>query len=681
MNLSDSVNKIKGVGAKKQQILETMGINTIYDLLEHKPFRYQNRLNRTPFMDVPEDKDVLIGGVLINKRLRSIGRGRTMLECALRDESGIFHAIFFNMPFLEKNLRLGADYTLFGKMKWRNGAKTIVNPEMSLTGSTRDVRGIIPVYRRSAGITSNELSKLIRIISEKLDESCEWISDELLEKNNLAPEDYAYKNIHFPENGAAYNRAKFRLIYDKLLAFQYSVLQNRRFLDEECGNARIEPVDIKTFTESLPFNLTKGQQNAINDIEQDLLSSRAMNRLVQGDVGCGKTIVAEAAIYHAVSAGWQAAFMAPTEILARQHYAKLREELGKFGMSTTLLVSGLKAAERREIIDGISNGDIDVVVGTHALIQSDVDFVKLGLVITDEQHRFGVNQRKVLAGKAEAVNVLVMSATPIPRTLAATVFGDMDFSVIKSKPSNRKEIITRCVTEKSRERAYADVYKEIKYGNKAYIVAPSIEENEDKELTSAEALYDEIKLKFKSFKVGLIHGRLDKSEKERIMNDFATGTIDILVSTVVIEVGIDVPEATVIVIENAERFGLSQLHQLRGRVGRNDLQSYCYLVCYSDSENAVSRMNAMVTMSDGFEISEEDYRLRGAGDLMGTMQHGYGGNSFYDLFGYDKILKLATADAESILSMNQNELNRIVDINQLQLRTKNIMVQDNSNII
>ena len=678
MNLSDSVNRIKGVGAKKEQILETMGINTIYDLLEHKPFRYQNRLNRTPFMDVPEDKDVLIGGVLINKRLRSIGRGRTMLECALRDESGIFHAIFFNMPFLEKNLRLGADYTLFGKMKWRNGAKTIVNPEMSLTGSTRDVRGIIPVYRRAAGITSSELSKLIRSISEQLDESCEWLSDDLLEKNKLAPEDYAYKNIHFPEDVEAYNRAKFRLIYDKLLAFQYSVLHNRRFLDEECGNSRIEPVDLAAFTDSLPFILTDDQQHAINDIEQDLISDRAMNRLIQGDVGCGKTIVAEAAIYHAVSAGWQAAFMAPTEILARQHYAKLSKELGKFGMKTTLMVSGLKASERRELIEGISNGDIDVVVGTHALIQSDVEFARLRLVITDEQHRFGVNQRKVLAGKAEAVNVLVMSATPIPRTLSATVFGDMDFSVIKNKPSNRKEIITRYVTEKSRERAYADVYNEIKRGNRAYIVAPSIEDNEDSELTSAEALYDEIKVKFKSFKVGLIHGRLDKVEKEQIMNDFAIGALDILVSTVVIEVGIDVPEATVIVIENAERFGLAQLHQLRGRVGRNDLQSYCYLVCYSESENAINRMNAMVTMSDGFEISEEDYRLRGAGDLMGTMQHGNAGNSFYDLFGYDKILKLATADAECILSGGQNE---IVDYDQLQLRTKNIMVHDNSNII
>nr|WP_298877842.1 ATP-dependent DNA helicase RecG [uncultured Mogibacterium sp.] len=681
MRLIDSVTTIKGVGAKKQAVLEAMGITTIYDLLEHKPFRYQNRLNITPFMDAPEDKDVLIGGILVNKRLRSIGRGRTMLECALRDESGIFHAIFFNMPFLEKNLRLGADYTLFGKMKWRNGAKTIVNPEISLTGSTRDIRGIIPVYRRPAGISSNELSKLIRTVSEKLDESCEWISEELLEKNNLAPEDYAYKNIHFPESGAAYNRANFRLIYDKLLAFQYSVLHNRRFLDEECGNSRIKPVDMCVFTDSLPFKLTDGQQNAISDIEHDLISDRAMNRLVQGDVGCGKTVVAEAAIFHAISAGWQAAFMAPTEILARQHFSKLSMELGKFGMRTVLLVSGLKAAERREILEDIKNGDVDVVVGTHALIQADVKFAKLGLVITDEQHRFGVNQRKVLAEKAEVVNVLVMSATPIPRTLAATVFGDMDFSVIRSKPSNRKEIITRYATEKSRERAYANVYNEVKNGNRAYIVAPSIEDSEDSDLTSAEALFDEIRTKFKGLKVGLIHGKLDKSEKERIMNEFASGAIEILVSTVVIEVGIDVPEATVIVIENAERFGLAQLHQLRGRVGRSDLQSYCYLICYSESENAISRMNAMVTMNDGFQISEEDYRLRGAGDLMGTMQHGYSGNSFYDLFGYDKILKLATDDAQLILSKNISDRGALVDMDQLQLRTNNIMVQDNSNII
>ncbi|ASS37977.1 ATP-dependent DNA helicase RecG [Mogibacterium pumilum] len=681
MKLSDSVTTIKGVGVKKQTVLEAMGITTIYDLLEHKPIRYQNRLNRTPFMDVTEDNDVLIGGVLINKRLRSIGKGRTMLECAIRDESGIFHAIFFNMPFLEKNLRLGSDYTLFGKMKWRNGAKIIVNPEMALAGSPRDIRGIIPVYRRSAGISSNELSKLIRTVSKKLDGSCEWLSKALLEKNNLAPEDYAYKNIHFPESGAAYNRAKFRLIYDKLLAFQYSVLHNRRLLDEECGNSRMEPVDICVFTDSLPFKLTEEQKNAINDIEHDLLSTRAMNRLVQGDVGCGKTVVAEAAIFHAISAGWQAAFMVPTEILARQHFFKLSKDLGKFGMRTALLVSGLKAAERREILEGVKSGDIDVVVGTHALIQSDVEFAKLGLVITDEQHRFGVDQRKILAEKAEVVNVLVMSATPIPRTLATTVFGDMDFSVIKGKPSNRKEIITRYITEKSRERAYANVYNEVKNGNRAYIVAPSIEDSNDSDLTSVEALFDEVKTKFKGSKVGLIHGKLDKLEKEQIMNEFATGTIEILVSTVVIEVGIDVPEATVIVIENAERFGLAQLHQLRGRVGRSDLQSYCYIICYSESENAISRMNAMVTMSDGFEISEEDYKLRGAGDLMGTMQHGYSGNSFYDLFGYDKILKLATTDAELMLSKNPSELEAFVDMDQLQLRTNNIMVQDNSNII
>ena len=440
-------------------------------------------------------------------------------------------------------------------------------------------------------------------------------------------------------------------------------------------------MDIGIFTDSLPFKLTTGQLNAINDIERDLLSERAMNRLVQGDVGCGKTVVAEAAIFHVISAGWQAAFMAPTEILARQHFYKLSNELGKFGMRTALLVSGIKAAERREILEDIKSGDIDVVVGTHALIQSDVEFTKLGLVITDEQHRFGVNQRKVLAEKAEALNVLVMSATPIPRTLAATVFGDMDFSVIKNKPSNRKEIITRYATEKSRERAYVNVYNEVKNGNRAYIVAPSIEDNEDSDLTSAEALFDEIKAKFKGAKVGLIHGKLDKPQKERIMNEFAAGTIEILVSTVVIEVGIDVPKATVIVIENAERFGLAQLHQLRGRVGRSDLQSYCYLICYSESENAISRMNAMVTMSDGFEISEEDYRLRGAGDLMGTMQHGYSGNSFYDLFGYDKILKLATDDAQLILSKNISDRGAFVDMDQLQLRTNNIMVQDNSNII
>ena len=681
MKLNDSVTKIKGVGSKKQQILESMGIVDVYDLLEHYPFRYQNRIERVPFMDVQEDKDVLIGGSLVNKRLRSIGGGRTMLECSLRDESGVFHAIFFNMPFLDKNLRLGAEYTLFGKMKWRNGAKTIVNPEMALTGSARDVRGIVPLYRRSAGITSNELTKLIRSVCDELDESCEWIGRELIERNKLVEESYAYKNIHFPENAAAYNRSRFRLIYDKLLSFQYSIIRNRMLRDNAYGDSAIDTVDMHSFYEKLPFVLTEGQQIAIKDIEQDLTSPISMNRLVQGDVGCGKTVVAEAAIFRVTRAGWQSAFMAPTEILARQHFNKLSEELGHYGIRVVLLVSGLKAAERRDLIEKIAHGDVDVVIGTHALIQDDVEFKRLGLVITDEQHRFGVNQRKILAGKAEAVNVLVMSATPIPRTLAATVFGDMDFSVIKSKPSNRKEIITRYVTDKSRERAYTEVYKEIKRGYRAYVVAPAIDENDDSDIASVTSLYEELQGRFNDVNLGLIHGRLDKLEKERIMNEFAIGEIELLVSTVVIEVGIDVPEATVIVIENSERFGLAQLHQLRGRVGRSDKQSYCYLICYSDSENAVNRMNAMVTMSDGFEISEEDYRLRGAGDLVGTMQHGYSGNSFYDLFGYERILKLATNDAEEIATASDREDKSTVDISQLKFRSAKAVLQDNSNII
>lgn len=451
--------------------------------------------------------------------------------------------------------------------------------------------------------------------------------------------------------------------------------------DNAYGDSAIDTVDMHSFYEKLPFVLTEGQQIAIKDIEQDLTSPISMNRLVQGDVGCGKTVIAEAAIFRVTRAGWQSAFMAPTEILARQHFNKLSEELGHYGIRVVLLVSGLKAAERRDLIEKIAHGDVDVVIGTHALIQDDVEFKRLGLVITDEQHRFGVNQRKILAGKAEAVNVLVMSATPIPRTLAATVFGDMDFSVIKSKPSNRKEIITRYVTDKSRERAYTEVYKEIKRGYRAYVVAPAIDENDDSDIASVTSLYEELQGRFNDVNLGLIHGRLDKLEKERIMNEFAIGEIELLVSTVVIEVGIDVPEATVIVIENSERFGLAQLHQLRGRVGRSDKQSYCYLICYSDSENAVNRMNAMVTMSDGFEISEEDYRLRGAGDLMGIMQHGYSGNSFYDLFGYERILKLATNDAEEIATASDREDKSTVDISQLKFRSAKAVLQDNSNII
>ena len=433
------------------------------------------------------------------------------------------------------------------------------------------------------------------------------------------------------------------------------------------------------FYERLPFELTEGQLKCIEEIMDDLGNRKPMNRLVQGDVGCGKTVVAEAAIYRCAKSGLQSAMMAPTGILAKQHYENISRDLSVYGIKCDLLVSGMKAAERRKVIDDVASGKTDVLIGTHALIQNDVSFNDLALVITDEQHRFGVAQRKSLVKKGRGVNVCVMSATPIPRTLAATVFGDMDFSIIRSMPKDRKKIITRALDQSTRERAYSGMKRELEKGNRAYVIAPSID-NEDEDMLSVQKLFEEIKDKFHGYKAALLHGRLTGEEKSSIMNDFKDGRIQILVSTIVIEVGIDVPEATVIIIENSERFGLAQMHQLRGRVGRSSRQSYCYIINYSRSETATARARAMAEISDGFEISEADYEMRGPGDVMGTMQSGTAASDVLMLSRYTDILEAAIEDADVIIE----EINEGACLTDAEYAYEMMMrsgASDNSNII
>lgn len=672
--LADDAASVKGIGAKKRERLEQLGITTVEDLLNHLPVRYRNRSAVTVSSAFTDGFEYLAVGTLRSKRLKRLSYKRTVLELTVRDEGGLFYVSFFNTPYLAGKLEIGERYSFFGRVQFRNGIRLFTNPDINAEGDAADLRGFVPVYRCTKGVTTKDFIKWMReaLLHADLDD---WLSEELKEKRRLCDLSSAYENIHFPKGNSWYKVASYRLTYDSLLIYQLALKKNSLMLEAEDIDASVPCVDMQPFYESLPFEYTEGQAAAVKDILRDLAAAKPMNRLIQGDVGCGKTAVAEAAIYNVIKAGGQAAFMAPTEILARQHYDKLSRSLAAFGIRTELLVSGIRASERKKLLSELADGSVDLLIGTHALIQEDVAFRKLSLVITDEQHRFGVNQRKTLIGKG-AANVLVMSATPIPRTLAATVFGDMDFSVIRSMPANRKEIVTRKYGRGSRELAYKLVADELAKGNQAYVVAPSIENDDESDLASAEALYGEMKKRFRSHSVGLIHGRLDKAEKESIMNDFLEHRIDLLVSTVVIEVGIDVPAATVILIENAERFGLAQLHQLRGRVGRSDRQSYCCLICCSDSDAAVERMNIMVEMSSGFDISEADYRLRGAGDLMGTMQHGLSGGRLYSLFSHVDILELAGEDASGILSgqerVNEEEMNR---------RIKAAFSSDNSSVL
>ena len=669
----DSVNNIKGIGEKKADRLKVLGITCVADLLNHFPYKYKDKRSQIVSTRATEDKDVLVVGSLKRVSSRPIGGRRTLVECTFKDEGGTYSAVFFNRPYLKQQLVIGAEYSIYGRVKIRNGFRSWANPEIAEIGSDQDRRGIIPVYRCTQGLTNNDFNKWIKIALEETDLGSDWIDAAILEDENVCDREFAYSNIHFPASESHYKTARFRIVYEQLLIYQLAIRLNRRDIDDAGVDSSIEDVDIKPFIDKLPFKLTDGQRSCIAEIEQDMIQTKTMNRLVQGDVGCGKTVVAEAAIYKCVKSGLQAAMMAPTEILARQHFERLQRDFEPFGIRCNLLVSGMKASERRSVLEDIAVGECDVIIGTHAIIQDDVKYRNLGLVITDEQHRFGVNQRKALVEKGRGVNVCVMSATPIPRTLAATVFGDMDFSIIRNKPANRLEIITKVVNANSRERAYVAVRDELDKGHQAYIIAPSID-SEDDDMSSVEQLYEELKSKFKVYKLGLIHGRLDKADKEEIMNEFAAGRIDMLVATVVIEVGIDVPNATIIVLENSERYGLAQMHQLRGRVGRSGHQSYCYLVNYSKSETAIDRANAMARISDGFEISEEDYRLRGPGDIMGTMQSGNYQSAILSLCRYSEILDMAIRDAERIL-----EDPRETDLNFARNYIANIT--DNSRIL
>lgn len=674
---TDDISVIKGIGNKKRERLNAIGIERVSDLIEHFPVRYRDKRTVVPSNRLKENRDNLASGTLISWHTHRIGARRTVIECIMRDKYGVFHAAFFNMSYLEATLKTGEEYVAFGRMKRRNGISVFTNPEICPVGDEKDKRGLIPVYRCTAGVTSNDFARWIRFaVDNTADIRTEWLNKKLVTENRLCDEYYAYSNIHFPADEHKFNIARYRLIYQKLLTYLLAVKINRNRISDPSLDATVKKTDMKPFMKELPFVYTEGQLDAVRDIENDMVSARPMNRLIQGDVGCGKTAVAEAAIYMAVYDGGQCAFMAPTEILAKQHFEKVSELFERFGFTAGLLTSGMKSSDRKNLVERIKKGDIDIVVGTHALISDDVEFKNLKLIITDEQHRFGVNQRKALTEKAKAAsNVLVMSATPIPRTLATTVFGDMDFSIIRAKPANRKKIVTQALTPSEREKAYTAVREQISKGYQAYIVAPSIEEDES-ELTSAEALYEEVRKEFCGMKVELIHGRMNAERKAEIMSDFAAKKIDILVSTVVIEVGIDVPGATVIVIENAERFGLAQMHQLRGRVGRSDAQSYCFLINYSRSENAADRMKAMTEMSDGFEISEEDYRLRGPGDIRGTAQHG-DSSEVFDLFRYTKILEAAGRDADALLGDESFG----IDMEVLSQRISRLYTADNSKII
>ena len=650
MDLRDKVTELKGVGPKKSEALGKLNIHTLEDLVLFFPREYEDRRNKINISELREDIPAVIKGKVeraVSDRYK-YGR-KQLLKLLVFDDTGTIEVVFFNAKYLASSFKAGQEYIFYGRPQMNFGRLQMIHPEFSRNEDTAE--GILPVYPLTKGVSQKEMRQWQSEVKQLYSQAEDFLSTEIIDRNRLCSLGYALESIHFPKEKQKLLEAKYRLIFDELLTLQtglFAVRQNIK--NGEKGIAFSDKADIKPYIDSLPYPLTGAQERCVGQIMEDLESRKVMNRLVQGDVGSGKTAVAEIAMYKAVKSGHQAALMAPTEILARQHFEGIGRSFKTHGINVGFLSGSMKAAEKRHILEQLKTGEIDVVVGTHAIIQPDVEFKNLGLVITDEQHRFGVSQRVRLKEKGQNPNILVMTATPIPRTLAVILYGDLDVSVIDELPPGRQKIQTRTLGEENRSKCYDFVEKQLEAGRQAYVVTPLIEDSEVMDVRSADQVAQELSARFSKYQTALIHGAMKQSEKDEIMASFYRGEIDVLVATVVIEVGINVPNASVIVVENAERFGLAQLHQLRGRVGRGKHKSYCFLVMNGKSEVAQRRGEIMESSSDGFYIAEEDLKLRGPGEIFGTRQHGLPDLNISDLARHLDVLDNAKKEARLILT-------------------------------
>lgn len=648
MKRNDPVQTLKGVGPKKAEALQRAGIETVEDLLEFFPREYEDRRRTVPIASLQENQPALIEGKLLSRRFRGYTyKKKSPLVLLVGDSTGSIQIVFFQGSYLSNLFNAGSCYSFYGKVTENNGHLQMIHPEFHRLGDPEDVRGVIPVYPNVEGISQKEMRKLQAQVQNLTDDMEEWLPSSVVRKYRLASPSFAYRSIHRPTEGKQVLQARYRLLFEEFLVLESGLLYMKTA--ERKNGAVIAADSADEFLAQLSFSLTKGQKAAWEQIADDLQSEKAMNRLIQGDVGSGKTVVSELAIFCTVRSGFQAVMMAPTEILAKQHFHSIRNDMESLGINVGLLVGSMKTAERKELLHALSEGEIDLLIGTHALIQPDVTFRSLGLVVTDEQHRFGVEQRKVLEEKGKAPNIMVMTATPIPRTLAVVLYGDLDISSIHDMPEGRKPVKTFRFTGSSRKKAYTAVLECVKRGEQAYVVSPLISESDKIDARSAEELYEELTDFFEGYPVALLHGSMTGEEKDRIMNSFATGEISVLVSTVVIEIGINVPNATCMVMENCERFGLAQMHQLRGRVGRGGKQSFCFLILGKSSEMAEERVRALCDSADGFLIAEKDMKLRGPGELFGTRQHGLPEKWIADIFQHQDVLEKAKEAAGDIL--------------------------------
>ena len=650
MGLDKPIKYLKGVGEKRSELFLKKGIKTVRDLLYFFPRSHEDRGIIKHVGDCVEGETVCIRGTVYqDTQDRYVRRNMLITTASVFDDTGMINLVWYNNKYIKNNIKSGEKYIFFGTVaRNKQGRIQMTAPVYEKLGAERFIGKIVPIYPLTANLSQKTVQSTMEEALKDAGRIEEYLSEEIRNKYMLAEINFAMQNIHFPSDFENYNIARRRFIFEELLILQLAVNSQKEKNENNKGNVFSDVKCIRELTDGMSFELTGAQKRTINEICRDCMSGKQMNRLIQGDVGSGKTAVAAAAMYMAVKNGYQAAMMAPTEILAEQHAQSLIEMFGKHGIKAVLLTGSMRAKEKRETLSAIADGEAMVVIGTHALISGDVEFKNLGFVVADEQHRFGVEQRAKLASKGDNPHMLIMSATPIPRTLALILYGDLDISIIDELPPGRKPVKTYSVKSNMRKRVYDFAAKSIKDGMQVYVVCPLVAETEKSDLENAQDLAQKLADSYPEIKVGLVHGKMKQKDKDAVMHGFVSGEIKILVATTVIEVGVNVPNANIMIIENAERFGLSQLHQLRGRVGRGGEQAHCILITDADNEITQKRMDTMCESNDGFYISEQDLKLRGPGDFFGTRQHGLPEMKIANLFEDSELLKLSREAAKNI---------------------------------
>lgn len=663
--IDDKEVKIKGMGKVAITKFHKLGVETLYDLLYYFPRAYEDRSNSKNISSLLENEFAVVRGKIVDTKRQFINR-KIMFRAMLRDETGILELVWFNNKFVKNSIAVGDELIVYGKVK-KTMKIQIVNPEYKKIQPNGSVKGkdsynqILPIYPSTSSLRQEAIRKIIYeamieygyLIEENLPE-------ELIKKEKLLERKEALMNIHFPQNKEKNIEAKRRFMFEEIYLLEIGILQGR-YETDKANNDIYELEDNKNlvskYIEKLGYELTKAQKRVISEIYKELRNGKILNRLIQGDVGSGKTVVAMIMLLYIVENGYQGVIMAPTEILATQHYLSIVDEFANLDVRVEILTGSVKGKKREKLLSEIEKGLVDIVIGTHALIEDDVKFHKLGLVVIDEQHKFGVGQRRLLREKGNLANLIVMSATPIPRSLALTIYGDLDVSIIDELPAGRNPIKTKWIkNDLDLNKMYKFIDKKIEEGRQVYVVSPLIEESEKLNANSAQETFEKYKQIFQNRKVGIMHGKMKAQEKQKVMEEFKKGKLDILISTTVIEVGVNVPNALIMIIRSSERFGLSSLHQLRGRVGRGKYQSYCFLESNTDNELSSKRLEVMEMTTDGFKIAEEDLKLRNSGEILGTRQSGVSDMVLTDIVKNVKEIKLIRDYVMDYLEKNEGKL-------------------------